>query len=171
MIWGKEKKGYEEYMQPLTVEGEYLAKKLAEIEEFKDVDKIISSPTARTISTVKYIAEKYNIPIQLDERIIERQFGNWDEKPEDFFERQWNDYEYKLHNGECLREVERRMIEFLDELLISECGKKVIVSSHGQAIATLLRKLENKIYNIDSPDIFKIIYENKELKKIERIFL
>ena len=49
---------------PLSKEGEQKAKDLSELQELKNIDKVISSNYVRAISTAKYIAEqsdeKYN---------------------------------------------------------------------------------------------------------------
>ena len=42
--------------QPLSIEGENIAREKLNIEELKDIDKLYSSSYVRAISTAKYIA-------------------------------------------------------------------------------------------------------------------
>ncbi len=54
---------------PLSIKGEFLAQSLSNIEELKNIDVLFSSNYVRAISTAKYIAEKNNIEINIDERL------------------------------------------------------------------------------------------------------
>lgn len=54
---------------PLSINGEALALNLSNIEELKNIDVLFSSNYVRAISTAKYIAEKNNIEINIDERL------------------------------------------------------------------------------------------------------
>ncbi len=54
---------------PLSINGEFLAQNLSNIEELKNIDVLFSSNYVRAISTAKYIAEKNNIEINIDERL------------------------------------------------------------------------------------------------------
>ena len=82
----------------LTKNGEEIAKEKSKIDELQDLDVVFSSNYARAIGTAKYFTENINI----DERFGERKFGisSWDELPNDFGERQFNDLNYKIENGE-----------------------------------------------------------------------
>lgn len=56
----------------LSVAGEKEAEKISELEELKNIDVLWSSNYARAIGTAKYIAEKNNIEINIDESFNER---------------------------------------------------------------------------------------------------
>lgn len=56
----------------LTIEGEKKAQVLSEREELNNIDVLYSSNYTRAISTAKYIADKNNIEINIDERLGER---------------------------------------------------------------------------------------------------
>ena len=56
----------------LTVEGEKQAEKVSELPELNNIEILWSSNYVRAIATAKYIAEKNNIPIYIDERLNER---------------------------------------------------------------------------------------------------
>ena len=79
----------------LSVDGERKAKKLAKLEELKDINMVVSSNYVRALSTAKYIAHYNQIPLYIDEDFNERKFGvdNIKKIPQNFFKRQmlhWN---------------------------------------------------------------------------------
>lgn len=176
---------------PLSVQGEEKAKKLSELEELKGIDLVYSSHYVRTIATAKYIADKNNLKINIDYRFGEREFGinNFSELPSDFFEHQLEDWNYKIGNGECLLKVKERMLNALNDALDENCGKRIVIVSHGTSLSALLSKWCDIKINYDSklaevyfdnelvfdgnwkaPELFKLIFnKNKELKSIENI--
>lgn len=171
---------------PLSKEGELKALNLSNQEEFKSIDTIISSNYVRAMSTAKYIAEKNKKNILIIDDFGERQYGikNWDELPNNFEQKQLEDPQYKLTNGESRKEVTERMFNALQKVLKENIGKKVVIISHGTAITFLLMKLgkyeegniylKNKIiidknYEWNTPEIFKLEFHNKELINIENI--
>ena len=70
------------------------------------------------MSTAKYIAERINIKLNVDERLGERKFGvkNISDLPDDFFDEQFRNWDYKLSNGESANDVSKRMNEALSEI-------------------------------------------------------
>ena len=58
--------------QPLSIEGENIAREKLNIKELKDIDKLYSSSYVRAISTAKYIAENNNITRQAVRDIIKK---------------------------------------------------------------------------------------------------
>ena len=134
---------------PLSVEGEKLAKELSEREELQNIDVIYSSHYVRTMCTAKYIAENNNIKLNVDERLGERKFGvdDMSELPKTYFEDQFRNWDYKLDNGESTNEVSKRMNEILLEILNDNKGKAIAVVSHGTAISTMLKTWCNVILN------------------------
>ena len=92
---------------PLTETGENIAREKSQIYELQNFDIVYASNYVRAISTAKYFtSDKINI----DENFGERKFGinSWDEMPSDFGERQFNDFDYKIENGESINEVIKR---------------------------------------------------------------
>ena len=56
----------------LSVEGEIKAKEISELNELKNIDILWSSNYVRAIATAKYIADKNDIEINIDENFNER---------------------------------------------------------------------------------------------------
>lgn len=127
---------------PLSVDGEKYAEEMSNYSELLDVDVLYSSHYVRAMATAKYIAEKNNILLNVDERLGERKFGvnNVSELPSGFGEEQFRDWDYKLPNGESANDVSKRMNEVLSEILENNKDKKIAIVSHGTAISTMLHK-------------------------------
>ena len=51
---------------------------------------------------------------------------------------QWNDFTYKLSDGECLQEVQTRNMSALQQVLNKYAGKNIVVGSHGTALSTII---------------------------------
>ncbi len=101
-------------------------------------DVIISSPFNRTQQTAKLVADMHGIDhseIILDDRIKERDFGEWEGKPNqkvfDLYEKMtWKqDIEDKIGN-ESTNDVKRRMMEFLYDIDSKYEGKNIVVVTH-----------------------------------------
>ena len=175
---------------PLSVNGEKRAEKMSEYKELQDIDVIYSSHYVRAMATAKYIAEKNNIKLNVDSRFGERKFGvkKMNDLPQDFFEHQFHDWNYKLNDGESLNEVHNRMSEALLEVLNKNRGEKIMVVAHGTSLSVMLNtwcdvKLNEEtnlieLYfngdkffegNWNAPELFKLEFENDNLIKIENI--
>ena len=97
----------------LSQEGHSIIENISKSEELKNIDVIYSSNYKRAFQTAEHIAKENNLNIIVDKRLGERKFGisSWDEKPKDFEIRQFSDENFKTPNGECIKEVQKRMYE------------------------------------------------------------
>lgn len=91
----------------LSVEGEKRAERLCEIDELNNVERIFASDSVRAIASAKYLAEKNNIKIELDDRINERIIGidKLSELPKNFNKLSFDDKNYKMKNGESFNDI------------------------------------------------------------------
>jgi len=173
----------------LSVEGEERARILAEQKEFKNVDMVYVSNCVRTLQTAKYLVEKYNLKVDIDERLDERRVGisNSDQYP-DWFTRQFKDKDYKTINGESQNDVCLRMNEKINEILEKNNNKNIAIFSHGYAIMFYLLQFANLDYidedriikisynnkilldgKINAPEVFKLVFDGKKLVDIDHI--
>lgn len=127
---------------PLSVDGEKYAEQMSNYPELLNIDVLYSSHYVRAMATAKYIAEKNNILLNVDERLGERKFGvnNIKELPSGFGEEQFRNWDYKLPNGESANEVSKRMNEVLFDILSNNKNKNIAIISHATAISTMLKK-------------------------------
>ena len=107
---------------PLTIKGEKIAKEKSKIEEFLHFDIVYSSSYVRAISTAKYFT---NDKVNIDESFGERKFENFD---------------YKLNDGESLNEVIFRELNSLNRILNDHKNQKILVVGHSTALASLFSK-------------------------------
>ena len=146
----------------LSVDGEKYAEQMSNLPELLKVEILYSSHYVRAMSTAKYISEKNNIILNVDERLGERRFGvnNISELPSTFFEDQFRNWDYKLTNGESVNEVSKRMNEALSEILDVNRDKKIAIISHGTAISAMLKKWCNIKLN-EETKLVEIYFNNK----------
>ena len=140
---------------PLDREGIELARITGEaLRKEVSFDICFSSPLQRALSTAEYILGGAKVPVVLDDRLKEIDFGVLEgnffkddqgrlitPELEVFFERP---LEYRRpEGGEDIRDVLKRTKDFWDELTAREDLKEstVLVSSHGCAVRALLQNL------------------------------
>ena len=176
----------------LTVNGEKKAEKLAkELYSETVIDVLYTSHYVRAMSTAKYIADIYNIPMNIDYRLGERKLGDLNSlrklgegKKYGYTTCQMLDENFKNVGSESMLEVRKRALNFLEEILKENRGKNICLVTHGALIKFLLlnyctlnkETLEiffngNKIVGekLCSPDLIKLVYENNKLIDIENI--
>ena len=123
----------------LSIEGEELAKEVSL--KFQNIDAVCSSSYVRAICTAKYIADRNDLNINIISDFGERKFGinSWDELPKDFAIRQFEDENYKIKNGESLKEVKNRMYNSLIKVLNENKNKNICIVSHSTAMTALFK--------------------------------
>lgn len=133
----------------LSVQGEEQSKRLSENSELRNIDVIWSSSYTRAKATAKYIADKNNLPINLDSNLSERKLGNLkelgefmkDKKTRDPSQEQLLERNFKTSDGESAEETRKRMTEFFNKILKKYEGKKIAVVSHRRFDKIFLIKL------------------------------
>lgn len=105
----------------------------------KDIHAVFSSPFRRSVDTVKEFADKHELAITLMDDFRERRIDScWIEDFESFARHQWEDFSYKLSDGECLGEVQERNIRALYRIVEAHEGKNIVIGSHGTALSTVI---------------------------------
>lgn len=142
----------------------------------KHIDVVLSSPYKRAIDTVADFAETVNLEIETVEDFRERRVDNeWIADFNSFCKKQWEDFKYKLSDGETLEEVQSRNIKALNKVLEIYNGKNIIIGSHGTALSTIINYYDKtfgysdfeKIRNV-MPWVVKFIFENNVCIRIEK---
>lgn len=174
----------------LSVTGEKRADILSNEKELQNIDVVYASNSVRTLQTAKYLMEKQNLKVNIDERLDERRIGvsNEDKYP-DWFQRQYLDENFKTAGGEDQVTVRKRMTNAFNEIVTKNKGKRIAVFSHGIAITFFLLNFcklesitENRVLTysfndkqifskrINSPDVFKVtLNDNLEVVNVENI--
>jgi len=105
----------------------------------RHIDAVFSSPYKRAVDTVLDFAQKQNLTIELVDDFRERRIDSvWIENSNAFCRQQWEDFDFKLSDGESLHEVQSRNIRALNSILKTYNGKNIVIGSHGTALSTII---------------------------------
>lgn len=163
--------------RPLTDKGKRDVKLVNDYFEDKGIDVVLSSPFLRAIDTVTELADKLSKKVILVEEFRERKIDScWIEDFNDFSLKQWNDFDFKLSDGESLREVLERNINALNKVINEYKNKNVVIGSHGTALSTVIHYYDNTYRYNDfnemkaiMPWIVKFTFEADQCVDIEKI--
>ena len=172
----------------LNTLGEKRAEVLCNQEELQNIDEVYASNCVRTLQTAKYMLEKQNLKVTIDDRLDERRVGKKnDDSVPDWFSRQYYDENYKTEGGESQKDVRERVDEVFQEVIKKHKNQRVAIFTHGYAITFYLLKyckllevdgLKLKLdYNgkiifdkaINAPEVFKFTVDNDKVINIELI--
>jgi 2,3-bisphosphoglycerate-dependent phosphoglycerate mutase len=167
---------HDDYNRELTPKGIEDRKLVTTFLSDKNIDVVLSSPFKRAVDTVADFAEKEGLPIETIDDFRERRVDScWIEDFAEFTKRQWSDFDYKLSDGECLREVQDRNIAALDAVLGKYKGKNIVVGSHGTALSTIINYYDNSFGHEDfekirfvMPWIVEFVFNDKKCITINK---
>lgn len=102
--------------------------------------------------------------------------GNaWIDDFDNFCKKQWENFDFKLFNGESLYEVQKRNINALIQILEKDKGKNIVIGSHGTALSTVINYFDNSFgYNEFNeikyimPWIVKFSFKSKQCIEIQK---
>ena len=140
---------------PLSEEGKALA--LSKSNVLSNVDRCFSSPYRRAVETAELIVDHPFIVEELHERTI-------GDAKEDFWLKQYEDYDFHNPGGESLNQVRTRMKMAVDSIVCQmEEGETALVVSHATAIcAYLLSYCEIEVKDAENK-VRKISFHGKEI--------
>ena len=172
----------------LSIKGEQDSKKLSENSELNNIDMIWCSSYTRAKQTAKYIANENNLQYNIDKRLCERKLGNIEDLAKFMNDKATRDPsreqlvfpEFKTRDGESANETNKRMNEFINEILEKYEGKRIVIVSHGGAIKFYLLshckvnenlnlEYKNTELSIVSPCLLKLTFRKNELVNLEQI--
>lgn len=142
----------------------------------KQIDVVLSSPYKRAIDTVREVAEVKGLGITIIDDFKERRVDSgWIDDFNSFCKKQWEDFTYKLSDGECLEEVQNRNVLALSGVLEQYKNKKIVVGSHGTALSTIIHYFDKTFGYSDfdeikylMPWIVEFTFEDKECVNIRK---
>ena len=135
---------HDDMLRELTAKGLEDRKLVTRFLADKNVNVVLSSPFKRSIDTVRDFADSKNLEIDIVEDFRERRIDSvWIEDFNSFCKKQWDDFSYKLSDGESLAEVQERNIVALNKVLKEHAGKTIVVGSHGTALSTIVNYYDN----------------------------
>jgi probable phosphoglycerate mutase len=135
---------------PLTDHGQEQALRVAGFlaEHSADASEIYASPLIRAQHTAAPIAKHLGLTVQIDENLREYDIGSWEGKTFQELQevhRLWDhiatNLDFAPHGGESPRQVLERMTTCLHGLHARHKGKRIIIVTHGGALAMTLGRL------------------------------
>ena len=123
--------------RPLTKEGIQDSAIVLETLKDKEIEAVYCSPYKRSVDTIKQVAEYYNLEIQTDERLREREKGV-DGNNTGMFQKRWENHDYHEEGGESIGMVQSRNIEALKEILENNRDKNIVIGTHGTALSSIM---------------------------------
>ena len=146
--WNKENLFQGRSNIPLNSIGIEQAQKLAVSLKSKKIDFIFSSPLDRAIQTANIINQYHNIPLFIDEQIIERSLGDLEGKPSSQYNlpNLWNQIlnlsqkEFSTYSVEPLVNLLERSSKFLNKLILKygNSNSNIYIVAHGSINLALL---------------------------------
>lgn len=157
----------------LNCKGNEQAKEIAkELENIK-IDRIYVSPLKRTIETSKQINENRNIETIIDDRLIERGFGNFEGKSNIDIKKYW-DYESNLSNNEIepIKDLFSRVYSLLEDIyeLYKDTDKTILLVTHNGvnlAFTSIIKGMVQNIFEYNLKPCEYRIFENVDLNELE----
>ncbi|WP_367371349.1 histidine phosphatase family protein [Pediococcus parvulus] len=118
------------------------AKNLHDHFDISFADQIFVSPLTRAKDTADLLNEGRNLPIQVDDRLLEISYGDWDGQYDTDLKAKYGQYfipgsnaiypeYYKVANGEKFTDVENRVAAFTDEIRQKYADQKIVIVTHG----------------------------------------
>ncbi|MCL2229227.1 MAG: histidine phosphatase family protein [Firmicutes bacterium] len=173
-VQNKEKSRNED--KPLTDRGRRDCSLVTKFLKDKNIDTVFSSPYVRAIDTISPFAKTIDTKIKLVEDFREREKGKGVKFTTEFLKEQWNDFSYKLSNGECLFEVQKRNVVALQQILKQHKNKNIVIGTHGVSLGTIINYFDNSFgfeqsRQIGNPYVVKITFDGSTFVDYEMIDL
>ncbi len=165
------------YIRPLSKIGENDALEVFNYLKEIKFDVIFSSPYKRSYKTIEKIANKNNLDIIKIDKLKERMYGNRNIDINEFFYKQWHDFDFKCENGESLNDCIKRNVEVINDILVNYKNKTILIGYHGTCLCALLHYFDNSFnyedflkYKLCMPLVIKMNFSNNEFINYEELF-
>ena len=126
-------------------------------------DMILTSPLVRAAETARHISEITGIPMQVEPRLIEQNFGRYESTPRDGaeFHEAKKDMASRFGSGESMLQLAQRIYNLLDDVKASD--KEYILVAHNG----IARIVESYFREMDNEDFSSFGIKNCEVKRYE----
>lgn len=121
--------------------------------EEKNITRIFSSDLERCKETTEILNKNIKVPVMFSELLREQNCGDWEGRKnseiftEEIKEKVNNEIEVVPNGGESLKDVEKRIIKFLNNLLNEYDNKNILVITHAAVIQAMLGYFMQIPYN------------------------
>lgn len=133
------------------------------IEEGIKADVILTSPLVRALDTAKHISEMTGIPLEIEPRLTEQNFGIYESTARDGaeFHEAKKDMASRFKTGESMLHVAQRIYNLIDEI---KAGDRVpiLVAHNG-----IVRIVESYFREMDNEEFSSCGINNCEIKRYD----
>jgi broad specificity phosphatase PhoE len=163
-------------MRGLSDAGRLESQRVADLLDGHDVAAIISSPYTRAIETVRPLADRLRLSIEIDPDLRERLLASG---PLDDFkaalEATWRDFDLVLPGGESSAAAQVRVSRAIRRIAASGEGRDVVIATHGNALALFLRTLDARVdfaywSRMSLPDVYAVAIHPDEAWSYRRLW-
>ena len=133
------------------------------VKEGIKADLILTSPLVRASETARHISEITGIPVKVEERLIEQNFGRYESTPrngEEFHEAK-KDMASRFGTGESMLHLAQRIYNLLDDI---KAGDKVCILVAHNGIA---RIVESYFREMDNEEFSSFGIKNCEVRRYD----
>ena len=118
---------------PLTERGMEQARLLAQNAMDKGIEVIIASPLLRARQTAQAVSDAIGVPIEIDQRLIELDFGSFEGEPRTDPDFQYTRAQFptRYPGGESAFKLAHRVYSCLEDVKERYAGKTVLLVCHG----------------------------------------
>lgn len=138
----------------LTARGHEHAAYMAQLVKNEKIGIAYHSSLSRTKQTLEHILKDHpETKVKVDDRIIERDYGQLSGKSKEKYQKEYPDlypiyhrsYDIAPPGGESIKDVENRVLPFIEDVVKEVKNKKVnvLIVAHGNSIRPMIRYFEH----------------------------
>lgn len=163
-VWNREKKIQGHSDSPLTPEGKFQAARWGEILKKFSWHRLLASDTGRALATAEIINACLNLPLAVDSRLREQDWGHWvgktipqieAEAPQMLDEQVNAGWDFCPPGGESRRRVWKRSQIALQEAAQQYPGENLLVVTHEGVVKSLIYHLCGRKFLPGEPPILE----------------
>ncbi len=128
-----------------------------------EADIILTSPLVRAKETARHISEVTGIPMKVEQRLIEQNFGRYESTPRDGaeFHEAKKDMASRFGTGESMLQMAQRIYNLLDDIKAGD--KKCILVAHNG----IVRIVESYFREMNNEEFSSLGIKNCEVKRYD----
>jgi 2,3-bisphosphoglycerate-dependent phosphoglycerate mutase len=166
----------DELRRPLSEKGQADAEKITQILKKENIDYFISSPFKRAVQTVEGATHFFGKEVIIENGFKERKLS---EVPVENFDiaitKVWAEPTFSFEGGESNIIAQKRGVEATLKVVERYEGSNIAIGTHGNLMVLILNYFDKKYgFNfwreLDMPDIYKLTFDEKKLKEVNRIW-
>jgi len=149
---------------PLTPQGERQAARLADYFACLPIERILSSPYTRATRSILPLAQRLNLPIFTDDRLIERMLSSNDLTDwMTALRASFDNLDLCFAGGESSRVAMQRAVAVLNDA-IGHTARTSVIVRHGNLMTLLLKHFNAEIgfalwQQLTNPDVYRVALE------------